>query len=171
MTNKNKILAMLALMWGFNAQAQTISPSTLNAAGGSGEIAGSVYEYSIGEMALVHTASSANLIVTQGLLQPMEESVGIAALPLPDNALTVYPNPSEDIVYIQPNLSGSGMLTMILLDITGRQLKQQLAPLQSGNEKQSMTLSSLASGSYLLKVIFSQNNQQFTQDFKIQKIN
>lgn len=171
MNNKKQILTIAAVLGALGAHAQAISPSTLNATGGSKEIAGSVYEYSIGEMTLVHTASSSNLIVTQGLLQPMEESVSIADIILPDNAMTVYPNPSQDILYIQPNLSGSGTLTMVLSDIAGRQMKQQSATLQTGNEKQSLTLHTLASGSYLLNVVFDQNGQKFIQSFRVQKVN
>ncbi len=171
MINKKQILTVATVLGALGVQAQAISPSTLNASGGSKEIAGSVYEYSIGEMVLVHTASSTNLIVTQGLLQPMEESVGIAEMILPDNALTVYPNPSQDILYIQPNLSGSGTLTLILSDITGREMKQQSVAIQTGNEKQSLNLQAFASGSYLLNVIFDQNDQKFIKSFKVQKVN
>ncbi len=169
MSNKSKIFTIAAMLGALGAQAQGMS--TLNASGGSKEIAGSVYEYSIGEMTLVHTASSPNLMVTQGLLQPMDAPVGIAERILPDNALTVYPNPSQDLLYIQPNLSGTGTLTLTLSDIAGRQISQQSVVLQTGKEKQSLSLHAVVSGSYLLKVLFDQNDQKYIQSFKVQKVN
>lgn len=160
------------LLFATGSQAQTVTPSTFNATGGSKEIAGNLYEYSIGEMVLVNTASTPNLIVTQGLLQPSEGPVGISDPALPDNALSVYPNPSDDVVYIQPNITdGGGMLTLTLLDVTGRQLQEHAASLQSGNEKQSVSLKSLAAGTYMLRAVFTRDNQDRIRNFKIQKIN
>lgn len=167
-----RLVTASLLMCTIGVQAQTIGPSTLNATGGSKEIAGNIYEYSIGEMALVHTASTPNLIVTQGLLQPLEGAVSISNIALPENALSVYPNPSDDIIYIQPNMAdGGGLLTITLLDITGRRLQQQSVSLTLGNEKQSINLKSLAAGTYMLHAIYSRDNQDKVRNFKIQKIN
>lgn len=166
----SSLFVATALLAAADSQAQSTSPSTFNATGGGKEVAGNFYDYSIGEMVLVNTASSPNLTVTQGLLQPLGSPVGIAKLRLPEGALHVYPNPSEDIVYVQPKLNGSGVLELTLFDISGRHLKQNSVGLQNGNEKQSINLSSLASGTYLLKVAFTQDGQTMFHDFKIQKI-
>lgn len=166
------IPVVAALLWGVGTHAQGISPSTLNAAGGSTEIAGDAYEYSIGEMVLVSTFSGPDLIVTQGLLQPFGNGeVGIEALTLSDRELSAYPNPSSDIVYIQPNLSGGGRLTIVLTDITGRQVSTKTAHLKHGNEKQNISLNSFASGSYMLRVTFTAGKKSYVRNFKIQKTN
>ncbi len=160
------------LLFATGSQAQMSNTSAFNVTGGSREIAGNLYEYSIGEMVLVHTASTPNLIVTQGLLQPAEGSVGMSDLALPENTLSVYPNPSDDAVYIQPNITGGGgVLTLTLLDITGRRLQRQSVILQSGTEKQTVNLKSFAAGTYMLHAVFSRDNQDRVRSFKIQKIN
>ena len=159
-----------AMLLALSAQAQTMTPATINASGGSKELAGNTYGYSIGEMTLVHTVATPNLVVTQGILQPQDKALDISELALPSDALTVYPNPSDDIVYIQPKMEGSGALILTLMDITGRKLQEQKAVLTTGMEKQSMSLSSLAAGTYLLQAAFSRNNKSFVRNFKIQKL-
>ncbi len=163
---------MLSGMFGsFVAQGQTISPAAINASGGSKDIGGNTYEYSIGEMTLVHTASTANIVVTQGLLQPAETaSTDVADLTLPADMLTVYPNPFEDMIYIQPNAQGGAVLTLTLMDITGRRIHQQDATLESGNEKQSIRLSAIAAGTYMLQAVVTHSNQNRVGNFKIQKL-
>lgn len=171
MIKKVKTMPIVAAMlWGLTAQAQEMSPNTLNATGGSAEIAGNLYEYSIGEMVLVHTVSTPNLVVTQGLLQPSEETVGIGELTLSDKELSVYPNPSSDVVYIQPDLMKSGKLVITLMDMTGRQLSERTAELSLGNEKQSISLNSYAAGTYMLRVVFKQGQNNYVRNFKVQKI-
>ena len=159
-----------ALLYSLGAQAQTMTPSTLNASGGSGEIAGNIYEYSVGEMVLVHTATAPNLIVTQGVLQPQEEASGIADAVLPEKALTVYPNPSSDILYLQPDMAYGGKLVLSLTDMTGRSLVKKECVLKTGTEKQTIDLSMFAAGTYLLYATFTHNNQDFVRSFKVQKL-
>lgn len=153
-----------------SAHAQSVGPATLNATGGTGVISGNTYEWSIGEMVLVHTATSANLIVTQGLLQPSPPPSGIKKTETLFADVTVYPNPARDIIYLQPRLAGDGILQYVLQDITGKVLKTGTAALANGNEKQTITLEGYAAGRYMLTVHFSRNEQQYQNNFKIEKL-
>ncbi len=162
-----------AMLWGVGTQAQELSSSVINTAGGSRIVSGDTYEYSIGEMVLVHTFSGPNLIVTQGLLQPAEadSDVSIRALTLTDGELSVYPNPSSDVIHIQPNLSSGGKLEIALTDITGRWLSGRAEYLKAGNEKQQISLQPFSSGSYMLHITFTLDGKSYMRNFKIQKIN
>ncbi len=153
-----------------SAHAQSVGPTTLNATGGTGATGGNTYEWSVGEMVLVHTATSANLIVTQGLLQPSPPPSGIKKTETLLADVMVYPNPAHDIIYLQPKLTGACVLQYVLQDITGKVLKTGTATLVNGNEKQTITLEGYAAGRYMLTVHFSRNEQQYQNNFKIEKL-
>lgn len=53
------------------AAGQSISPVLLNATGGSYLASGAIYEWSVGELALVETMINSNAVLTNGLLQPL----------------------------------------------------------------------------------------------------
>lgn len=55
-------------------RSQIISPYTFNAGGGYGTLAGNTIEVSIGEMSVIQTGVTPNLIVTFGVLQPLENT-------------------------------------------------------------------------------------------------
>ncbi|MEO7081517.1 MAG: T9SS type A sorting domain-containing protein [Flavobacteriales bacterium] len=158
-------LALFALL-PICAQAQ----STVNASGGSGTIAGNLYAYSIGEMVLVSTATSAQINVTQGLLQADGElTVGLREDTLVAGQMTLYPNPVDNILYLQPELAQGGELTMQLYDMNGRLIVDQEVRLSSGTERQEIQMASLAEGSYFLRTALRQGEQTTHKAFKIIK--
>lgn len=151
--------------------AQTMTPSVLNASGGSKTLNGNTYEYSIGEMTIVHTASQPNLVVTQGILQPADnKETGIAETSILAEELNVFPNPFQDLVYLRPHWETGGILNVIVSDISGREILRQSWTLQAGNEQQSIRLSQVAAGTYMLSVEFIQKAKSQSGVFKIQKL-
>lgn len=170
---KNIIYRLLLITvgcYGMNVQAQSIGPSTLNASGASKTINGNTYEYSIGEMVLVHTSIHPNLVVTQGVLQPTKASTGIGDVSILTEDLNVFPNPFYDVIHLRPNWKLGGRLSISLLDITGRELLHWYWDLQKGNEQQSIQLGNLAAGAYMLQVQYKQVTKNHIGTFKIQKI-
>ncbi|MBK7763125.1 MAG: hypothetical protein IPI46_07095 [Bacteroidetes bacterium] len=103
---KNKfIIAFLSLNFiilTHYANAQT----SLNSASNRATINGNTFEYSIGEMTLISTEHSGNLIVTQGYLQPAADATssqnhsddGLNTL---SSLIKVYPNPTDNILFIE----------------------------------------------------------------------
>lgn len=150
---------------------QTYTPATLNVSGGSNTINNQVFEYSVGEMALVHTATAPNIIVTQGVLQPSEIETGISDSQLADGQILVYPNPVDDIVNVAANLPSGGTLQLRVYDLNGKMLNQKEMAIHSGKESTSLRFAHLASGSYVLKAVFETGSKHFYRDFKIQKLN
>lgn len=169
---KNNILIMAFLCClTFCAKAQSIGPQTLNATGGSAAIEGKTYAYSIGEMTLVNTATGSNIIVTQGVLQPAPQPTGIHEEAFFNNHFNVYPNPGEDIIFLQPAFATGGQLSFQLYDALGRVLKQGVFKLDTGREKQSISLSDLAASTYSLSISFNNHNDIYKTAYKIQKVN
>lgn len=150
---------------------QTYTPATLNVSGGSNTINNQVFEYSIGEMALVNTATAPNIIVTQGVLQPFEVETGISDSELADGQLLVYPNPVDDIVNVAANLPPGGTLQLRVYDLNGKILNQKEVTILNGKENTSLRFSHLASGSYILKATFETDSKLFYRNFNIQKLN
>ena len=169
MKNKFLLLSIVIGTSSLMANAQNNS-STLNSSGGSSTISGNIYDYSIGEMTLVNTASSSNLIVTQGLLQPTISETGISDDNFTLNNLSVYPSPFDDIVNIDANMNTSGKLSVLLVDMGGREQFKNEWQLTTGKEINKFDLSSLASGTYLLQASYTHGNKTASKSFKIQKV-
>lgn len=153
------------------SQAQVQQAATVNATGGSTQLGGNTYEWSVGEMALVNTVATANLVVTQGLLQPILNPTDIRHPELSADQLKVYPNPTKDIVFIQPNLKPNTSLSLLVYDISGRAFFRKTVMLKSGTEVQGIDLGAYAAGNYLLDIIAGATGTTSRNTFKIQKIN
>jgi hypothetical protein len=167
---KQFLLIPLGIVAFLHAGAQSVGPSTLNSTGGSAALSGKTYEWSIGEMTVVNTATASNIIVTQGILQPMPPQTGIRENHLTNQNIKVYPNPAENVVYLQPGFTSSGNLQYSLQNMTGQTIMQKETMLVTGDEKQTLVLESLPAGSYMLSVRFIHAGQLFNTSFKIQKL-
>ena len=168
---KKRALLLLGAMAGTLAvSAQSIGPSTLNSAGGSAAIGGNTYEWSLGEMTVVSTYSGGSLVVTQGLLQPFNLSNGIHEHPLSAGALQVYPNPAEDVLYLQPAFKQGDKLSFALLDMTGKLILREEKTLSTGTELQTIRLTGLAAGNYMLQVAVTAAGENYNTGYKVQKL-
>jgi len=167
---KHSLLLFTVLVVSFGVKAQSIAPSTINATGSSAIINTNLYEWSIGEMTLVNTFSTSNLIVTQGVLQPSVSLVGIEEEASKEIAIVLYPNPTSDYIQMQPDLNGAGKLNYMLFDNSGKLITQQTIQLASGKEAQQISLVGLPSGSYSLTVSVTQKKETVSKVYTIQKI-
>jgi len=163
-------LSFLLLVAGFTARGQSIGPSVMNSAGGNGTAGGNSFSWSMGEMALVSTVSSGNIVVTQGVLQPSEMPTGIHQSTLPADALHVFPNPSAGVLYIQPEFNRAVKLDYTLMDVTGKVIFSRNTSLPDGKERQAIDLSTLANGHYVLHVNVQVQKQDYQAVYKIEKL-
>lgn len=164
--NKNlKSIFVLAfvLSIGQNMWAQ----STFSATSHSATIQGVTYEYVIGEMTLVTTEKNPNLIVTQGFLQPqnVEAPAGVDDQNLAQ-FLQVYPNPTDDVVFIDIKQDVLTNLTYNLFDASGRVL---LTGKADGKNLLTVNVKSYATGNYYLLLTSNHTGKPENYSFKIQK--
>lgn len=165
-----RMLVIIWLLAATGAFAQKAGPSTLNASGGSKQIGANTFEWSVAEMTVVNTYSSPTLVLTQGILQPMVWPTGINTNTAAQHGdIQIYPNPVENELTLQCDFSGGGKLHYVLLDITGKTIKANEEQLASGKEKIRIDFSGLATGDYLLQVIYRQQDISATSSFKIAK--
>lgn len=151
-------------------QAVFAQPTVLNSAGGSATLGGNTYEWSVGEV-VVHTVSTPSLVVTQGLLQPMPPGVSVGNVQTIAGDIQVYPNPAKDVLVLQPRLAEGSRLQYTLLDIAGKAISAGEASLHTGQEKQTINISVLPPGSYILQVQAQQPDGPRHASFHICKQN
>ncbi|WP_276132445.1 T9SS type A sorting domain-containing protein [Polluticoccus soli] len=169
---KKSVLLILLLPLAGLARSQTIGPSIINAAGDATIIGSDVHEWSVGEMTLVNSFVSSNLVVTQGVLQPAPFATGIDKVDASIQQLLVYPNPTHDVLTLEPQFQNGGQLQYTLADASGKSILRGTFTLKTGNEKQELDLHSLAAGHYVLSVSFQApaNSTDHRSSFKIEKL-
>jgi hypothetical protein len=153
------------------------SQTSFNASSHTAVINGQTFEYSIGEMSLISTEKSNNLIVTQGYLQPHrndgsnsnQASTGFDNLV---QLVKVYPVPTNNVLNIEMIETLSGDFNFQLLDAAGKMISSKNEAQTINNQKWTMDLSALASGNYFLMLQQKDATGKEQQaSFKIQKTN
>ncbi len=150
--------------------AQSLGPAALNATGKSATLSGNTYEYAIGGL-VGNAYTSANLVVTPGVLQPVQPATGIGTPEITGSDLTVFPNPAAYTLYLQPHFGKKGTLEYVITDVLGRTIATQKIALEKGNEKQEIDMSPYTMGQYNLTVHWLQAGKTYRSTYKVQKIN
>lgn len=164
-----RILVIIWLLAATGAYAQNNGPSTINASGGTKQIGSNTFEWSIAEMTVINTFSSASLVLTQGVLQPMVWPTSISNTTFRNGDMHIYPNPVENDLTLDCNFSNGGNLNYSLLDMTGKLIRTSDVQLHNGKEKINISFSGLATGDYLLRVIYNQQGTNSVASYKISK--
>jgi hypothetical protein len=165
---KLAICLALSLFFGRNVSAQT----AVNVSGHTATIGQYVFDYSIGEMAIISTERNSSLIITQGYLQPIDvKSVGQNA----NNGLSnwadqvkVYPNPTDKTIFFEMDEASAQNYSFNLVDATGKTVLHNDYQSTKGINKVSFDVSSFAVGTYFLMV---EKKGDVITSFKIQKTN
>ena len=83
------------------------------------------------------------------------------------SAVTIYPNPVADALYIDYILAESGTVEISVLDLQGRVIETKSQDLQEGMQHQAYDTQNLAAGTYLIMV--SNNGQRSVKRFMVQR--
>ncbi len=124
--------------------------------------------YTLGET-VVETAITGSFVLTQGFQQPDATAVNVR----PPLSLKVdykfYPNPAKEKAILELNSKRALTFRIDVIDVGGSLV---LAPFElqvEGLKKQSLDLSGLASGAYLLRIIDLKGNT--VESIKFNKLN
>lgn len=152
-----KTILKTTLFVGFALFASDVfSQQTLNVAGNSAKINGMSFEYSIGEMTIVSTERNANMIVTQGMLQPSSQTDKPQTTPGANNLndladqIKVYPNPTQNILFVETYETQMGDYSYQLFDGVGKIVLSQSGQTVIGLNKFTLDLQPFAGGNYYL---------------------
>lgn len=170
---KNKLHILFLLVISIGANAQRLSPTIINAAGGSATVNGITYEYSFGEMTMINTFSTPKLIVTQGVLQSKTDTVAIGIHESESSApvIAVFPNPTGQYISFESDYKTAGKLDYALVDAAGKLILNKRLIISAGKTKETIDVSNLPNGMYFLKITVSQGIETIVQTSKIQKAN
>jgi hypothetical protein len=136
---------------------QSISQAVINTTGGFGETASFSLTYSVGEVA-VTTEAANNIIITQGFLQPNDNTVNTQTQTL--LKFNIYPNPTHN------QISFEGDLHLISKVLVVNSLGQRILTITNISEP--VDLSNLSQGIYILKFFNTENIT--TQSYQIVKL-
>jgi hypothetical protein len=167
------LLIPLALAAIGSAHAQSTGPGTMNATGSTVVAGGNEFDWSVGEMTMVSTITSASIVVTQGVLQPADAGPsGVKNTSLLATQLQVFPNPATSLVNIQYSSQDAGTLTYKLTDMQSKVINTQTIKVAQGTTLEKVNVSELACATYMLEVtVISGNASPETISYKIQKLN
>jgi hypothetical protein len=147
--------------------AQSLERQVIGSAGDYVTAGNISLSYTVGEAATT-TLSNGNLILTQGFQQPDDVGVGIQD-PVPFiGDITVYPNPTSDIINVQITTDQKD-LTLEVTTILGQSLISQELDLSGGSYSGTVDMQPYAAGNY---VLYLRNaDGKVVTSYKVQKIN
>lgn len=166
-----KVYLVMLLGCGFAvaSNAQSIERQVIGSAGGYDEANGISVSYTVGEP-VVETAITGSVILTQGFQQPDDISTGINEPVKINVEYTVYPNPTDDHLFVEMKADKEANVMLMMYDLTGRRLDNLTTKVNiNGSAKSELSLKNLAPANYILVLTDLQGNK--LQDFKITKIN
>jgi hypothetical protein len=147
---KKIILSLLIIICTKILFAQTSKDLQTSCASSSQGIVGNAtISYTVGEMVLVESYKKNGLFITNGILQPTvpgNTQIGQVFL---DGEITVFPNPTPNILTIQYNILQAGKMTAQVFDAAGKRLITEEFIINSFSNKR-YDLSKYANGAYVL---------------------
>ena len=154
------------------ARGQSIGPSTLNATGGSATIGSNNFEWSVGEMTMVSTFTAPGIVVTQGVLQPDDNTTGVVNANALNDKVHVFPVPTSAVLNVQYSFATKGTLSCRLTDAAGKAILTRTVSVSPGNDQQQLNIATLPAANYMLEVTYKTDDAKEQQTtFKVQKLN
>lgn len=156
------------------ARSQDTALHVVNVSGGSFKDGSIVYEWSVGELALIDEmrSSDQNVILTNGFIQGLAKKIIKDTLvkPIPANQVTILPNPTRGKLQVNFDMPVAGIAKLTLYDETGFVLFKKEIPSQSGAVSQTILMNNFAAGNYFLVIELLENNNKKRQTYKIIKV-
>jgi hypothetical protein len=127
-----KVLCLLLMVCAIrHASAQSVAPFVFNASGGSYDNTSSYYrfEWSIGELTLIDmfAPSDSALLLTQGVLQPCTDKIGLSYLStlFAPGEYRLFPNPTAGKFELDFFIRETGIMELQLTDNFGKVLEKR----------------------------------------------
>jgi len=158
MKNLNRIFILILLCPASLLFSQQLTPFVISSSGGFYSNSAATLSFTTGEMAAVETYTNGASFLTQGFQQPWDLGTYINEHPFEDFSFGVYPNPSDGQFYLLTESDRNLQMTATISDLLG----QRMAPIHfdqaSKINVQSIDLSHLPSGTYILSLLVKEKN-------------
>lgn len=149
--------------FGLATNAQTLERTVVSSGGDQKKASGMEISFTVGEPAIT-TVKKSEIVVTQGFQQPTEEATSLKPLTVERFQISMFPNPSQDAVYIKSEKAGS--FDLVVYDARGRMVHTQFVDLKENGE-QLINIEDWSVGQYHFQFVDKQNNT--STDFKVLK--
>jgi hypothetical protein len=150
---KRNILVLILMLFAFSAGAQQIKQEVIASAGGFNVTSDNSISISwtLGET-IIPTFKSADgtLILTHGFQQKLIITA-VEEFIIDPVSVTVFPNPTSEIVNIEFDTPTEGEITLYLLDAQGKLVKTE--KIESATSNKQINMQDLPSGLYYLRLM------------------
>lgn len=150
-------LLMLFCITAFSASSQSILRESLSSIGSSVSSSGITIQSSFGQASNTFSAYSDNGILRQGFIQPQTSA---KFQPIVPNPLLIYPNPSNNLFFVQTQLNAGDFYTVT--SITGAIVMKKTISIEGTIDE--FTLEGMARGVYIFSLF---KNNTLTNTNKI----
>ena len=153
-----KLYSVLLIVFSIqNINAQLLLPQTPCATAMQGTAGNMIINYTIGEMVLVQQWQSNGLYISQGIMQPDLFNNFVFLNGFVPGEITVFPNPTPNLLSIQISLLKPGKLSLQLTDALGQIIISDDLTISSFLT-QKYDMSRYASATYFLKLRYKSND-------------
>jgi hypothetical protein len=168
---KYKLLVMLfalILISGIS-QSQTLSPTVISSSGGFYSTGSAMLSFTVAEMTMVQTFTSAGNMLTQGFQQPEDYVVGISETPTVLDDILIYPNPTNGMFTLSYSSNNSGENVINLYNLVGQVVLTKAVSQSAGVSTVDFDISSFSQGIYMLEL--TTENTKGEKQINYHKIN
>lgn len=158
------------------AAAQSLSPQVISSTGGFSNNGGNgSLSYTVGEMTMVQTFSSGNVILTQGFQQPNDFTVGLLDITKDDfGSFVMYPNPAVDNMSYAFTFPESGNVKVAVVNNIGQTMSDVYnSAYTNGKTVETLNVTNYAAGVYFMNLTFTgdKDGKVYTISKKFQVMN
>ena len=156
---KNKLFILIAML-GFTSllHAQTLSPTVLSSSGGYFTSASASLSFTVAEMTMVQTFTTAGNILTQGFQQPEDMSVSISETPVVSGEIMIYPNPTNGNFTLSYVSNETSETTINLYNLVGQVVLTKSVSQVKGLNTVNFDISSFSQGIYMMELTLPNSN-------------
>ncbi len=155
---KNKLPSQFYLLLIFflsiaGISAQQLSPFVTSTTGGFYTNTSGMLSFTAGEMSAIETFSSSTNILTQGFQQVWELGTSIDENQSTPFTFSIYPNPSDGHFNLVTENKQNAHVDVRIIDLLGREVQHLFFEHESDLHLQSIDLSDIAPGMYLMTIM------------------
>ena len=154
-----------------NQVPEVQTPCTTAQQGTAGDV---VICYTIGEMTLIDSWQKNGLLITQGIMQPLNKGIADPAVYdcFSQSEVKIYPNPNPGTFTLQLSVLKKGKFKTLLYDGAGRLMQTDAFDYNTFISRQ-YNINRLSSGMYYLQLFFTEEGQTTVRKcaYTVQKTN
>ena len=132
--------------------SQTLLPTVVSSAGGYFTTASASLSFTVAEMTMVQTFTTAGNILTQGFQQPEDLNVSIAETPTLTGGILVYPNPTNGYFTLSYMSNENAETTICMYNLVGQIIFSKSLFQVKGLNTVNFDISSFSQGIYMLEL-------------------